>query len=368
MNTEITQKLIRARTQLLLDYPFFGELALRLRLKEEPGTPTMAVDGRNIFYNPAFVEGLSIGLTRAIIAHEVMHCVFDHIGRRGDRNPKKWNHAGDYAINQMLTESGFDFEGTGLLNSAYAGMTTDQIYALLPEGVGDDSAPGPGEPGGSLDDCMDGDASSNEVSATDWKIATIQAANSAKSMGKLPSSLGRFIEELTSPKVDWRDMLRRFITEISKDDYSWMRPNRRFMSQDLYLPSLYSETMGKIVVAIDTSGSIDQATLNAFGSEIKAIVQSTRPSKTTVIYCDAAVNHVDEFGPNDELHFEIHGGGGTDFCPPFAYVDEHSITPVCFVYLTDMYGRFPDAPDYPVMWCATSDVIGPFGETIRIEV
>jgi predicted metal-dependent peptidase len=122
------------------------------------------------------------------------------------------------------------------------------------------------------------------------------------------------------------------------------------------------------VVAIDTSGSIDQATLNAFGSEIKAIAQSTRPSKIHVIYCDSEINHVDEFGPNDDLKFEMHGGGGTDFRPPFAYVEEHSITPVCFVYLTDMYGNFGKAPSYPVMWCATTDVIAPWGETVQIEI
>ncbi|NQW81127.1 MAG: hypothetical protein HQ445_08135 [Polaromonas sp.] len=364
--TPTLEKLTRARTQLLLDYPFFGELALRLRLTEDVGIPTMAVDGRSMFYNPTFVDGLSVGLTRAIVAHEVMHCVFDHMGRREGRSPKRWNHAGDYAINQMLTDSGFDFEGTGLLNPAYANMTTDQIYNLLPEST--DNAPGPGEKGGALDDCIDGDADSTDANATDWKIATIQAANSAKAMGKLPGSLGRFIEELTTPKVDWRDRLRRFVTEVSKDDYSWMRPNRRFISQGLYLPSLYSESMGEIAVAIDTSGSIGQAMLDAFGAEVKSIVQSVRPSKTTVIYCDAAVNHVDEFGPNDELHFKLHGGGGTDFRPPFALLDEQSTVPVCFIYLTDGYGPFPLDPGYPVMWCCTTDVVAPCGETIPIEI
>lgn len=368
MNHEITQQLTRARTHLLLGFPFFGELALRLKLVERADIPTLAVDGRSIFYNPDFVAKLSGSLTMAIIAHEVMHCVFDHIGRRADRNPKKWNVAGDYAINQMLTDAGFNFEGTGLLDKKYAGMTTDEIYHLLDSSIGDENAPGPGEPGGPLDDCMDGDTESNETNATDWKIATIQAATSAKAEGKLPASLARLLDELAAPKVDWRERLRRFVNQSSKDDYSWMHPNRRYMSLGIYLPSLYNETMGEIVVAIDTSGSIDQATLSAFGAEIKAIVQSARPSKTTVIYCDAKVNHVDVFEPNDELHFNTHGGGGTDFCPPFEYVAEHSIRPVCFVYLTDMYGRFPSDPGYPVMWCATSDVISPFGETIPIEV
>jgi predicted metal-dependent peptidase len=214
---------------------------------------------------------------------------------------------------------------------------------------------------------MDGTPGETDINGTEWKIAAVQAAEAARAMGKLPGSLARFIDEMVAPKVDWRAMLQRFITETSKNDYSWMRPNRRFLQQGMFLPTLYSESMGEIVVAIDTSGSIDQHTLNAFGAEIRAITGSVRPAKTTVIYCDAEVNHVDEFGPNDDLKFAMHGGGGTRFEPPFQYVEEHSITPVCFVYLTDLYGSFGAAPSYPVMWCATTDVIAPWGETVQIE-
>jgi len=361
MNKDVADQLTRARTQLILDHCFFGTLALRLALIEDTTVKTLTVNGKNIFYNPDFVTTLSPALTKAAIAHEVMHCVFDHIGRRADRNPRKWNQAGDYVINAALKDSGFEIGEGWLHNTAFAGMTTDHIYSLLPDGD-DDKGNDP------LDDCQDGDAENTEVNATDWKIATVQAASAAKAMGELPESMQRFVDELTTPKVDWRERLRRFVTETSKDDYSWLRPNRRFMAQGFFLPTLYSESMGEIVVAIDTSGSIDQATLTAFGSEIKAIVQSSRPSKTTVIYCDAAVNHVDEFGPNDELKFEMHGGGGTDFKPPFDHVNKAGTKPVCFVYLTDGYGRFPDAPDYPTMWCCTTDVVAPFGETIPIEV
>lgn len=370
MNTEIAKKLTRARTQLLLEQPFFGSLALRLRMVEDESVLTMAVDGRSIFYNPKFVEGLSTGLTRAIVAHEVMHCVYEHCSRRENRNPMKWNIAGDYVINAVLTDCGFEFEGTGLLNRAYDDMTADQVYNLLPDDKdgGGGRHPGPGEPGGPLDECRDSDPQTSEVDTTDWKIATIQSAAAAKAAGNLPKSLERFIDEMVAPKVDWKARLRRFITEISKDDYSWMRPNRRMLSQDLYLPSLHSETMGEIVVAIDTSGSIGQGTLDAFGSEVKAIVQNVRPSKTTVIYCDAEVNHIDEFAPNDELHFQLHGGGGTDFRPPFKHLEDEGTTPVCFIYLTDMYGPFPNDPGYPVLWCATTSIEGPFGETIQIEV
>lgn len=363
MNNEVVTQLTRARTGLVLDAPFFGMLALRLQLVEESKIPTAAVDGKHIFYNPDFIAKQSYEETKTLIGHEVMHCVFEHIGRRGDREPRRWNQAGDFVINDVLVDSGFTPIKGWLHNRAYAGMTTDHVYEMLPPNDGNGGA---GDP---LDDCQDGAPDDAAVNNVDWKIATVQAAQAAQAMGKLPGKLARFIDELTNPKVDWRAMLQRFISETSKNDYSWQRPNKRFLGQGFYLPTLHSETMGEIVVAIDTSGSIDQATLNAFGSEIKAIVQTSRPSKTIVIYCDSDVNHVDEFGPNDELHFEMHGGGGTAFKPVMDYVTENNITPVCLVYLTDLYGdhKFA-APDYPVLWCCTTDVVASFGETIPIEI
>jgi predicted metal-dependent peptidase len=361
INQDVADQLTRARTQLILDHSFFGQLALRLPLVEDASTKTLSVDGKRIRYNPTFVETLSGPLTKAAIAHEVMHCVFDHIGRRQDRNPRKWNQAGDYVINLALRDSGFEIGKSWLLNTAFAGMGSDEVYNLLPEPDDEDGK----DP---LDECQDGDPSDIEVNATDWKIATIQAANQARAEGKLPASLSRFIEELTEAKIDWRAMLRRFITETSKDDYSWQQPNRHFIEQGFFLPTLYSESMGEIVVAIDTSGSISQEMLNTFGGEIKAIVQSSRPSKTHVIYCDSQVNHVDEFGPNDDLSFDMHGGGGTAFKPVFDYVAEWGIKPVCLVYLTDLYGDVAfSPPDYPVMWGCTTHEVAPWGETVPVE-
>ncbi len=361
MNKDVADTLTRARTQLILDHSFFGQLAIRLPLVEKPEIKTAAVNGKNIFYNPDFVASLPSGQVKTLLAHEVMHCVFDHIGRRADRDHRKWNQAGDYVINQALLDSGFEEIPSWLRSDAYKDMSTDEVYSLLPESDDEDGK----DP---MDEVLDGDPSDVETNATDWKIATIQAANVARMEGKLPASLARFVDDLTATKLDWRAMLRRFITETAKDDYSWQRPNRHFIMQGFYLPTLYSETMGEIVVAIDTSGSISQEMLNTFGGEIKAIVQSSRPSKTHVIYCDSEVNHVDEFGPNDDLHFDMHGGGGTAFAPPFEYVTEKSIKPVCLVYLTDGYGLFPTAPEYPVVWVCTTDVVAPFGETVPIEV
>jgi predicted metal-dependent peptidase len=373
IDEEVAQQITRARTLLVLDQPFIGVLALRLQMVETPDIPTAAVDGKNIYYNPAFVKKLSPPQVMTLVAHEVFHCVYDHIGRRGDRDPRKFNQAGDYVINNTLLESGFEEIEGWLYNPAYKGMSTDHIYSLLPEpppgggkGKGKMGGVGDGEP---LDEVMDGDPETTEIDATEWKIATIQAATAAKAMGKLPGAMERFVDQLTATKLDWRAMLRRFITERSRDDYSWIHLNRRFQSQGIFLPGLFSENMGEIVIGIDTSGSIDQPTLNAFGAEIRDIVGGARPTKTHVVYCDSRINHVDVFEPNDDLKFAMHGGGGTAFQPVFDYVVKNDLRPVCLVYLTDLYGQhnFPP-PDYPVMWVCTTKEQASFGETIPIEI
>ena len=362
-NKEVADILTRVRTALIIDQPFYGMLALRLKFVEDAGTKTMAVDGVHIFYNVDFVKSLPINQIKTVVAHEVMHCVFAHISRRGDRNPRKFNQAGDHVINIGLKDSKFEPVPSWLCNEGFRNMTTDHVYSLLPDDDNDPSS----DP---MDECMDSadGTAEGDMAEVEWKIATVQAAKMAKDEGKLPGSVERFVDELTSVKVDWRAVLRRFIVEVSKNDYSWSRFNRRFQSQGIFLPSLYSENMGELVVVIDTSGSIDQPTLNAFGTEIKAIVDSTRPAKTHVVYCDAKINHVDEYGPNDELAFAMHGGGGTDFRPPFAHLEKHDIKPACLVYLTDLYGPHGDAPEYPVLWVCTTDRIAPWGETLPIVV
>ena len=364
MNSE---RMTRARTALVLDAPFYGQLALRLAMKADESCKTLSVDGKTIRYNPEFVETLDDELLKSAIGHEVLHCVFNHINRRGDRTPRRWNMAGDFVINAVLKDSGFRIGDGWLYDPLFAPMSSDEVYSHLPPDEDGDGGSGAGQPGGPLDEMVEGESSDIEGDEVDWKVAAVQAANAAKEFGKLPGSLERFVESITSPQVNWRDTLRQFVNEIAKDDYSWARPNRRFLSQGIFLPGLWSENMGEFVAVVDTSGSITQEMLNKFGGEIKAIVDTTRPTRTHVIYCDAGVNHVDTFEQNEVLKFEMHGGGGTDFRPPFNYVTEKGITPVCLVYLTDLEGPTGDAPDYPVMWACTTKNIGPWGSTIYLK-
>lgn len=394
------QKMVKARANLVMGHPFFGTLALRLKMVEDPSLETASCDGTSIRYNPKYVDKLPLSKVQGMIAHEVMHPAFLHHTRRGSRDKKKWNQACDYSINTILHNAGFDLPEGRYVNPAYNGMTAEHIYTLIPDDPKDDNGQGQGQgqgqggggggggqdpnnqqgndPGGDggVDDSPNsqnggGSQSQQNHEEAEWKVAVAQAAHVAKQTGHLPGDIERMMEELFEPQLPWRNILRRFMTEKCNDDFSWKRGNRRFIAQGLYLPSrLSDDAMGEMVVVIDTSGSIGQKELTEFGSEIKGIVDEVRPSKVRVIYCDSRIAHIDEFGPDDDLQFAAHGGGGTDFRPPFKWLEENQIVPRALVYLTDGYGPFPEQePDFPVMWAINNhDVTPPHGEHLILEV
>lgn len=363
-DTQAALKITKARVGLLMKQPFFGTLALRLHMVQDDtlNPPTMAVDGKSIFYHPKFVNESTPHDVEFVVAHEVMHCVFDHMSRRGGRHPKKWNFANDYVVNAALKDAGFALAPGALYHPPYDGMTSEQVYNLLPD------PPDGNDPSDQFDNVRDASPTDQQVTANDWKVAVVQAANAAKARGKLPGALKRYVDEITTSKTDWRARLRQFAVEETKNDYSFQRLNRRYISQGFFLPGLHSEAMGTMVIVTDDSGSIDDDVLKVFAGEIESIRDAVRPQRTLVISCDAEINHIDDLGEYDPLEVKCHGGGGTDFRPPFKYLEEQDITPACLVYLTDLYGPAPkEAPAYPVMWCCTTDQIAPWGETLKIE-
>jgi predicted metal-dependent peptidase len=356
------KRIIKARTALVLEHPFIGSIALNLPFLFDDAIPTAATNGKRIKYNPRFVEALTDEEIKFLVAHECFHPMLEHNFRRGGRSPRRWNQAGDYVINQLLTDDkiGKMIEG-GLINPQLyqAGNgTTDGIYNLLPEdNEGDDP----------MDDCEDGDGSpaEKEQQAAEWKVRVAQAAQAAKMMGKMSAGLERLVESVLRPKVDWRDVLRKFVERCKNDTRSYARPNRRFLAQGMYLPSVSGESLGEMVFAIDCSGSIDQATIDQFAAEIHTVKAEGNPTAIHLIYFDSEVSHYVKFGRDDDVHVEPHGGGGTDFAPVFEYMEQHQIEPVAVIFLTDLCcNSFGNEPSCPVLWVSTDEGTAPFGEVV----
>ena len=381
---DVPTRISKARAQLLLDQPWFGTLALRLKIIEDTSVPTMANDGTILYYNSAYVKKLSDAELLGVVAHEVMHCALGHMFRIGGRNHQLWNIAADIAINPILTKSGFTLPA-GVLGvtpdfAQFKGMFSEQIYALLDKqrqkGAG--GKPGDTESADGLDhdcDCglrpassKDNTHSTDRMTETDWQILTKQATDIARRAGKLPAHIDRLVSSQEEPTVDWRTVLRRFIEQQLPSDYSWMHPSRRYISRGIYLPGIIKENVLRIGIAVDTSGSIDQEMLNLFASEITAIVHEVRPERLDVVYCDAKVQAQESFSPDDpKIVLHAKGGGGTAFQPALDVFNQDP--PVCVIYLTDLYGPAPIEPEYPVLWAVpeASKQAAPFGERVTLS-
>lgn len=370
-----TTRIRDARGALLLTHPFFGVLSLKLTLEETTDIPTMAVSTKALKYNPAFVESLGNAELKGVIAHECMHLALLHHARQESRDAGMFNEAADYTINENLIADGFTLPKGALLDARFNGMSAEQIYQRLrDEEKPEQDGQGGKQPGkgagatGSFESAgPDGSADAAEAER-DWQQNTNEAMRAASSAGKMPAGLRRTIEQALTPKADWRALLRRFMQDQIQTRSTWSKKNKRF--PDIFLPGKVNDGMGVLVVAVDTSGSIDQPTLARFSAEVSAMACDLEPSAVHVVYCDTEVNNVDMFERGDTVKLAAHGGGGTRFTPVFEHVSNEGLNPVALVYLTDMQcGDWPGEQSYPVLWAAygAAGVVAPMGETITVD-
>jgi predicted metal-dependent peptidase len=366
----MASKLDKAKAQIVLDHPFFAAILLRRKLVNTKEIPTLAVDARgNIYYNPDFIEGLTVPQIVWGLCHEVGHVIAMHAIRVGSRNPKKWNYAGDAWINDTLDDSDVgqripncvDMQGS-------KDQTTEQIYDSLP--------PDQDGPDGTGDDIIYGDGlGSNGTPLTPdeireiegrMKVEIAEAAQAAKMRGKLSGKLANIVADLLEVKTPWYDILEKHMTALVQQGQTWRRRNRRFED---YLPSTDKlPQMGTLVVQVDVSGSISKPELAYYNGHLSRIIGQCRPDKVHVIYTDTEVQRHDEFECGEEVNLEFYSGGGTHMPAGFDYCAEHGIDPEVFVCLTDGYTDFGNDPGYPVVWCISSEIEAPHGENIHFEL
>jgi len=364
MSKELESKLLKAKIELMTRSVFISTIALSVRHIITPATKTADVCKTTIRYNPDFIKKQTVSQFAGLIAHECWHLAFQHAGRRGDRCPDVWNHAGDYIINHMLIKAGFEIPVNGLLSSKYGnGWSTDGVYDdLIKEGKPCNNM--------MLDLIYGEGAEAPDARSTITDIivrAQTQAQISGeKSAGEIPDEIARVIDKLLNPKLPWPVILNRFLDQRTREEYSWARRNRRFRST--YLPSLHSYGLGHLTFAIDTSGSVSDEELSAMLSEIKGIRDVFNPERMTIIDCDAKIHKVHDVNQNtDIMSLSFHGGGGTSFMPVLDYVAENPTQ--ALVYFTDLYGEEKlDEVDYPILWiCNSEHEPCNIGETIYVD-
>lgn len=435
---------------MILKTPFFGSLMCRLNVKpadKDHPTDTFVTDGIGVWYNPAFVESITVRETSTALAEAVLYCVMHHATRRQHREKQKYQTACRYEIDAILLKNnaemlnspdkravgpwGWPQNSPPLFDEALSKLVAEQIYLKLPDPQGnqpqpqpqpqpspdgdpgdsddedgDDQQPGESDPGdgdeeegedessGAGDDEGDGkspgqgsgnapglctviDSPLNSPSEIDhheskWNIALEQAISVALAQGTLPGSIA-LLAEKAKPKIPWTYHLRTFVSQFSREDYSFKRPLMSAFAEsdgDIILPSLFSETLGEIVIAVDTSGSIYaiKKLLDEFLGEIDAIHKMCQPAMLHFVDCDAKCYDFRSFEPGDVLDFSLQGGGGTDFRPVFDEVKKRGIEPACLIYFTDLEGSFPANPGYPVLWVDYGRYAkAPWGTTIKAE-
>lgn len=345
----IIDKIVVARVGLLLRHPFFGNMATRMKLVDASDwCQTAATDFRNFYYNREFFEKMTPRQVEFVVAHEILHCVYDHMSRRESRDPKIFNIACDYCVNGLLKREriGDDPPVKFFHDRKYDGWSAEQVYDEIFEKYDSDELDALGQ---LLDEHLDPDKqqdgqpkySKEELRKIrdEIKEAMIQAANAAGA-GNVPGEIGRMIKEWTEPKMNWRDLLQQQIQSTIKNDFSWSRPSRKGQMSGAILPGSNFETTIDVCVSIDMSGSISNAQAADFMAEIKGIMQEYKDFNIKVWCFDTKVyNEADFDGYNAEDidNYEVMGGGGTEFDVNWDYMKEHDINPKKFIMFTDGY-------------------------------
>ena len=392
LDREVREILITARVGLLLKASFFGNLATRLKLvNADEWCATAATDGRNFYYNTRFIKMLRPKEVEFLFGHEVLHCVYDHFGRRGDRNPQLWNIADDFCVNADLKKhhvGEFITSVPCLYDHKYDGMSAEEVYDILYEKAdkidindllnkmiddhmdGDDEQDGSGSGDGDQEGKGRPRLTKEERQQIKDEIKeAMLAAASASDAGNIPAGVKRLIQELTEPKMNWRELLRMQLESTIKSDFTWMRASRKGWHMDAVMPGMKVDPMIDIAIAIDASGSIDERMLKDFLGEVQGIMDSFPAYKIHIITFDTdAYNpaQYDSDNLDDICDYEVAGGGGTDFDCIFRYLKDNEIEPKRLVVFTDGYpfGSWGDENYADTVWIlhGTTSIEPPWGQ------
>lgn len=375
MNADIL--LTKAKSQLTTKYPYFGMLASRLKHEENEGIHSYASNGKRFLYNPSFVESCSIEELSFVLTNCVMHHILSHQQRKLKRKGFLWQLATDFAINNLLSKNGMKIPKGANFDKKYKNMYAEEIYEDLKKERIEAGL-----------DAYEEDEKEKEQEQNDenkftkvknieenlddrdeeqWEYASTLAKEVAIRKSLMPLGFERLAKKVEAKNIDWKFELYNAINRHMRNNYAFMPPNKKHLYRGFALPSLTSDTLS-LIVAIDTSGSIQEDILGAFVEEFKTIMQNFPAVNIELLIADAKVHAHYSFKNAQDIDFALKGGGGTDYRPVFDYIDANFPMSSMLLYFTDGDGIFPRTPpSYEVLWALSNrkDRI-PFGRSIVI--
>lgn len=375
---DLQRKLVRSKVRLMVDKDknglgFYASVLYKMPLVIKNEIPTMATDGTNIFYNEEFTDNLTEQELDFVLCHECLHRVLLHHLRHGKRDHELWNIACDYAINYSLMESGLtQMPKGGLLDKQFKGMKAEKIYDILSQQSENMPKPQPQSWGMVIpQEGMSEDQIKQEIAKVNAE--TVMAVNTAKAIGKLPSSVKQIIKEMKRSQVDWLDVVVRHCVGDQPEGYSYRRPNKRqWHINEVITPVSNKIGVGDLVIGIDSSGSVSDKELKYFLGELNALSNDIKPNSITVITCDAVIQNVTKYEYGDVIEeIKCNGRGGTCVMPVFDYIKDNDINVSSMIYFTDLgIFDYPKQVDFPLLWVSTDirQDEAPIGDTTYLKV
>ncbi len=360
-----------SRLRLRARSAFFATLLMQVEVLPSHEVKGAATDGDRVYLHPDTAATLPGESLDALLLHEVLHAALAHVPRRGPREGDRWNRAADAVVNGLVSSAGLPVpEGSPRL-ADLEHLSVEEVYATLGQEDRQDDGEGEGDgdlldgPPSDVPQAGKGRPSPGELEAR-WRQAVAQADAVARMSGQGDSPLGlsRDFGHLRPARLDWRTQLWRFMARTPVDFAGF---DRRFIGRGLYLETLDDESL-RVLVGVDTSGSVDEASVTALIAEVRGILGAYPHVRATLYYADTEAYGPYDLGPASDIP-PVQGGGGTDFRPLLKLADAGDAD--VMVYLTDGFGDFPErAPRVPVLWAVTPGGLDsaqfPFGEVARI--
>lgn len=341
---------------------FISTIVLSLEFSWDETIPTACTNGLDLCMNPDFWMKQNPLEQIGLLAHEAWHVACQHVRpeRRQNRDPNLYNQAADHFINLMLTDNGFHIPKGGLCNPEFRDMSTEAIYDILVKDPSKQSpnfqpdfSTGGGNSGQGQPDPAAQQAHQNKITDLLVRAATQSKLAGDNMAGQGAGEILVALDEVLYPKLPWQVILQDHFNGLAKEDYSMARPNRRFIQAGFYLPALFSEGMGTLACAVDTSGSVSDEDFAAFRTEMAYIKELLSPESMHVVDFDTKVNNIHILQDTDNFEsVQFTGRGGTSLYPVFEHYKNHK--PEVLVVFSDLEcAPIENDPGYPVIWIRT---------------